>query len=127
MAGLPSVFARAWLAWCLAELGDFQEGIIQGEEAVAIAESADDAYSRVLAAWVLGTLHVVRGDGRTRLERARVGHRAVSRSPKGGPRVSSSNPPVYYRRSRFTTHLPADRPREAVRSRCSNGASSGHR
>jgi tetratricopeptide (TPR) repeat protein len=62
MAGLPSVYARAWLAWCLAELGDFEQGSVQGAEAVTIAESADDAYSRVLAAWGLGTLHVVRGD-----------------------------------------------------------------
>ncbi len=62
MAGLPAVFARAWLGWCLAELGDFPEGIARGEEAVAIAEAADHAYSRVLAAWGLGTLHVVRGD-----------------------------------------------------------------
>jgi len=62
MAGLPSVYARAWLAWCLAELGAFPEGIACGEEAVAIAEAADHAYTRVLAAWGLGTLHVVRGD-----------------------------------------------------------------
>ena len=62
MAGLPSVYARAWLAWCLAELGEFSEGIVRGEEAVAIAEAADHAYSQVLAAWGLGTLHVVRGD-----------------------------------------------------------------
>ena len=62
MAGLPSVFARAWLAWCLAELGDFSEGIARAEEGVAIAEAADHVYSRVLAAWGLGTLQVVRGD-----------------------------------------------------------------
>jgi class 3 adenylate cyclase/tetratricopeptide (TPR) repeat protein len=62
MAGLPSVYARAWLAWCLAEVGDFAEGIAQGEEGVAIAEAADHDYSRVLAAWGLGTLHLVRGD-----------------------------------------------------------------
>ena len=62
MAGLPSVYARAWLAWCLAELGDFPEGIARGEEAVAIAEIADHAYSRALATWGLGTLHVARGD-----------------------------------------------------------------
>jgi class 3 adenylate cyclase len=62
MAGLPSVFARAWLGWCLAELGDSPEGVARGEEAVALAEAADHAYSRVLAAWGLGTLYVVRGD-----------------------------------------------------------------
>jgi class 3 adenylate cyclase/tetratricopeptide (TPR) repeat protein len=62
MAGLPSVYARACLAWCLADLGEFPEGIARGEEGVAIAEAADHAYSRALAAWGLGTLHVVRGD-----------------------------------------------------------------
>ena len=83
MAGLPSVYARAWLAWCLAELGDFQEGIVQGEEGVAIAESADDAHSRVLAAWGLGTLHVVRGDvdrAITVLERGLVVTRMADRA-----------------------------------------------
>ena len=62
MAGLPSVFARAWLGWSLAELGDFSEGIARCEEGIAIAEAADHAYSQILAAWGLGTLHVVRGD-----------------------------------------------------------------
>jgi class 3 adenylate cyclase/tetratricopeptide (TPR) repeat protein len=62
MAGLPAVYARAWLAWSLAELGDFAEGIAQGEEGVAIAEAADHPYSQALAAWGLGTLHLVRGD-----------------------------------------------------------------
>jgi class 3 adenylate cyclase/tetratricopeptide (TPR) repeat protein len=62
MAGLPTVFARAWLSWCLAELGEFTEGIARGEEAVAIAEAADHAYSQVLATWGLGTLYVVRGN-----------------------------------------------------------------
>src|SRR5262249_42982227 len=59
---LPAVFARAWLAWCLAEVGSFDEGVTRGEEAVAIAEKADHPYSQGIAAWGLGTLHVVRGD-----------------------------------------------------------------
>jgi class 3 adenylate cyclase/tetratricopeptide (TPR) repeat protein len=62
MASLPAVFARAWLAWCLAEVGSFDEGVTRGEEAVAIAEKVDELYSRGVAAWGLGTLHVVRGD-----------------------------------------------------------------
>jgi predicted ATPase len=37
MAGFPSVTARAWLAWCLAELGAFGEGLSRGEESVWIA------------------------------------------------------------------------------------------
>jgi class 3 adenylate cyclase/tetratricopeptide (TPR) repeat protein len=62
MAAYPSVMARAWLAWSLAELGEFDDGIAHGEEAVALAEALDDPYSRVIAAWGLGTLRVVRGD-----------------------------------------------------------------
>ena len=62
MASLPAVFARAWLAWALAEVGSFEEGIAHGEEAAAIADRADHLYSRAVAAWGLGTLHVVRGD-----------------------------------------------------------------
>lgn len=37
MAGFPSVLARAWWAWCLAELGEFAEGVARGEEGVRIA------------------------------------------------------------------------------------------
>ena len=32
--GLPSVFSRAYLDWGLAELGEFAEGMVRGEEAV---------------------------------------------------------------------------------------------
>src|SRR5262245_35003417 len=62
MASLPSVFSRAWLSWCLAELGEFAEGITLGEAAIAIAEGANHAFSQVVASWGLGTLHVVSGD-----------------------------------------------------------------
>jgi class 3 adenylate cyclase/tetratricopeptide (TPR) repeat protein len=62
MAAIPAVFARAWLTWCLAEVGSFEEGVTHAEEAVAIAEKADHPYSQGIAAWGLGMLHVVRGD-----------------------------------------------------------------
>jgi tetratricopeptide (TPR) repeat protein len=61
MAACPSVWARSWLAWSLAERGEFAEGVTFGEEAVRIAESADHTYSRVQAAFGLGTLYVIQG------------------------------------------------------------------
>ena len=61
MAAFPSVWARSWLAWSLAERGEFAEGAMIGEEAVRIAESADHTYSRVQAAFGLGTLYVIQG------------------------------------------------------------------
>lgn len=63
--GLPgpaSVWARAWLTWSLAELGEFAEGIARGEEAMHIAESVDHGYSILVAALGLGLLHLRRGD-----------------------------------------------------------------
>jgi tetratricopeptide (TPR) repeat protein len=62
MAAIPAVFARAWLTWCLAEVGSFEEGVTHAEEAVVIAEKADHPYSQGIAAWGLGMLHLVRGD-----------------------------------------------------------------
>jgi class 3 adenylate cyclase/tetratricopeptide (TPR) repeat protein len=62
MAGLPSVFARAWLARSLAEQGEFAEGLAAGEAGLAIAEAADHAYTLILAAWGLGELHLAQGD-----------------------------------------------------------------
>ncbi len=59
MAAFPSVWARSWLAWCLAEMGEFDKGAAVGEEAVKIAESADHPYSRVQAAFGLGMLAVI--------------------------------------------------------------------
>jgi tetratricopeptide (TPR) repeat protein len=61
MTGLPAVFARSYLAWCLAEWGEFAEGAAIGEEAVQIAESADHLYSRAHIAFGLGTLYVTQG------------------------------------------------------------------
>jgi tetratricopeptide (TPR) repeat protein len=54
MAGLPAVFARTWLVWCLAEVGAFAEGIARGEEAVRIAEEVDHPFSLVMARGGLG-------------------------------------------------------------------------
>jgi tetratricopeptide (TPR) repeat protein len=44
-----SVGSRAYLAWCLAELGEFTEAIVRAEEAVRIAREVDHASSLAYA------------------------------------------------------------------------------
>jgi predicted ATPase len=62
LAGLPSVFSRAWLALCLAEQGGFEEAAAHAEEAVAIAEAENHAFSLVVAHAGRGMLHGRHGD-----------------------------------------------------------------
>jgi class 3 adenylate cyclase/tetratricopeptide (TPR) repeat protein len=62
MAGLPSVFSRAWLALCLAERGEFAEAMTLGEEALRIAEAGDAGYSFTVGCAGLGNVCVARGD-----------------------------------------------------------------
>ncbi len=62
LAGLPSVLSRAWLIMCLAELGEFREARVVGQEALQIAESGDPAFSLVVASAGLGHVCVREGD-----------------------------------------------------------------
>jgi tetratricopeptide (TPR) repeat protein len=59
---IPAVTSRAWLAWSLAELGAFAEGMASGAEAIQMAEAAGHPYSLVTASFGLGLLHLRRGD-----------------------------------------------------------------
>jgi class 3 adenylate cyclase/tetratricopeptide (TPR) repeat protein len=61
LPGFPAVMGRAWLARAQAELGEFDEGLAQGREAVRIAESLDHAYSLTIALRCLATLLCQRG------------------------------------------------------------------
>ena len=62
--GLPYVFNRAYLAWCLAECGEFAEGIARGEEAVAMAEAeaVDEPFTTTTAYFGVGLLHLRMGE-----------------------------------------------------------------
>jgi len=61
--GLPAVFSRAFLDWSLAELGEFAEGILRGEEAVQIAETTVDQPFTLSHAYLgVGLLHLRKGD-----------------------------------------------------------------
>ncbi|HEY5866460.1 MAG TPA: hypothetical protein VI542_13085, partial [Candidatus Tectomicrobia bacterium] len=70
---LREVSARAWLAWCHADLGTFAAGRVLGEEGLHIAEAAAHPSSLMLAWWGSGLLSLRQGDldrARPRLERA---------------------------------------------------------
>ena len=63
--GTPAGFravSLGWLARCLAEIGEFEEGIATGRAAVRLAEEIDRPYAIVSASWGLGYLYGVRGD-----------------------------------------------------------------
>ena len=62
MSALPSVVSRAYSVWCLAELGEFAEGIVRGEEGIRIAESVDHPLSITLACFGVGRLYLRKGD-----------------------------------------------------------------
>jgi tetratricopeptide (TPR) repeat protein len=64
MVGLPSVFSRTFLVLCLAECGEFVEGMTHSEEAMRIAEAVDHPFSIVHASESLGHLHLIRGEFR---------------------------------------------------------------
>src|SRR5260370_25305347 len=61
-APFPAAAARARLAWCLARLGQFADGVVYGAEGVRIAEAADHPFSLVVACLGLGSVYLLKGD-----------------------------------------------------------------
>ncbi|HEU4371812.1 MAG TPA: AAA family ATPase, partial [Methylomirabilota bacterium] len=59
---LPSAFSLSFVAWALAELGEFGEGVAAGEEALRIAEAAEHPFSCGYAHLGLGVLSLRQGD-----------------------------------------------------------------
>ena len=62
MTGLPAVMSRTWLVGCLADLGEFDEGIARGDEAIRLAEAAEHSFSLTQAYYALGTLFLCQGN-----------------------------------------------------------------
>jgi tetratricopeptide (TPR) repeat protein len=87
---LPAVSAYAWLAWCLAEVGRFAEGVALGEAGCRIAEGADHPASLLIASWGAGLPPFYQGDlpqALPRLERAMDIYHAVD-LPVYFPRIA---------------------------------------
>jgi tetratricopeptide (TPR) repeat protein len=62
MANLPSVSARTWLSWALAERGEFGPALTRSQEAVYIADAVDHLISRIYGYLALGIAHLRKGD-----------------------------------------------------------------
>jgi tetratricopeptide (TPR) repeat protein len=58
---LPAMTARGYVAWCLAEQGDFPAGSRVGEDAVQLAEAAKHPLSMAAARMFVGVLYRRRG------------------------------------------------------------------
>jgi class 3 adenylate cyclase/tetratricopeptide (TPR) repeat protein len=60
--GFPAVMSRGWLAWVLAERGEFEEGLAVGEEGLRIAESLDHPFTMLAVYWQVSNFHRLRGE-----------------------------------------------------------------
>jgi tetratricopeptide (TPR) repeat protein len=60
--GFPAIWSRSQLAWCLAERGEFDKGLVHGEEAVRLAIAVGHQFSRVVSGLGLGVHHLIRGE-----------------------------------------------------------------
>jgi tetratricopeptide (TPR) repeat protein len=58
----PPAAPHSYLAWCHAELGEFDEAIARGEEGVRLAEALGQPISLILAYRGVAYLHLVKGD-----------------------------------------------------------------
>jgi DNA-binding NtrC family response regulator/tetratricopeptide (TPR) repeat protein len=87
-----SIHSRTILVWCLAELGEFDEGITRGEEAMAIAEGVEQPLSLATATAGLGYVLIRKGEmdrAIPLLERGLEATRAGN-SPIWFPRIASA-------------------------------------
>ena len=64
----PSVVSRSWLVWSLAEIGSFNEGIVEGQEGEKIAETIEHPFSHAHILYDIGYLHIVRQDFEAAIE-----------------------------------------------------------
>jgi class 3 adenylate cyclase/tetratricopeptide (TPR) repeat protein len=79
MGILPAVCSRVWLAWTLAELGEFSEAMSYGDEGLRIAESVDHPYSLTHACFGIGLVYIRQGKFSQAISILERGH-AISQS-----------------------------------------------
>jgi class 3 adenylate cyclase/tetratricopeptide (TPR) repeat protein len=62
LAASYAMFARTWLAWSRAELGQFHEALVDARECLQIAERTRYPLDMVAACFGLGVVHVLKGE-----------------------------------------------------------------
>ena len=60
--GFPAPMSCGFLAWALAERGEFEEGLVMAQEGVRMAESLDHPFTMGAEWWMLANLHRIRGE-----------------------------------------------------------------
>jgi class 3 adenylate cyclase/tetratricopeptide (TPR) repeat protein len=83
---LPAVASRGYVVWSLAELGDFAEGIAVAEDAVRLAEAAEQPISIAFALMAVGWLARCQG----------ALHTAISVLERGLALCQSANISIYF-------------------------------
>jgi tetratricopeptide (TPR) repeat protein len=104
----PSVTSRTNLVFCLAELGEFAEGIARSEEGVRIAEAVAHPISFIFAYLGVGLVHLRKGDlhkAIPALERA-LAHCQGANLPYFFPGIASALGAAYALAGRVTEALP---------------------
>jgi len=105
---LPAMTARGYVAWCLAERGDFPEGCGVGADAVRLAEAAAHPLSLAAALMFVGVLYGRQGhvhQAIPRLERA-LGLSQTINLPIFFPLTAASLGAAYARAGRAAEALP---------------------
>jgi tetratricopeptide (TPR) repeat protein len=62
MTGFPAAISRAYIAWSLAERGDFLRAIATGREGIRIAERIDHPFTLTWACFGLVNSYLIKGD-----------------------------------------------------------------
>ena len=104
---LPASSSRCYLALTLAERGDFDEGITDGQEGIRLAEAADHRFSLLLGSWGLAYIYGLRGEVSPAV---RLLERALALSREWNlafwsPRVTGSLGSAYARSERIAEGL----------------------
>ena len=104
----PAAISRSWLAWCLAEVGEFVEASAWGEEGIRLAETVDHPWSLVIACGGAGLASLRHGDLSKAIPVLERGLRLCQSAPLPlfFPRLASALGLAYAQSGRLAEGLP---------------------